>query len=248
MDPPGGRAPPTAPPTGPGRSRRGPCGPRSWGPPGYLGAQLWCSTTWERDVAVSTVWRHRKRPRPPPGSGDHGNPGTRAHRTRLAPQNRRGEPHRHHHRVVRLLPLRLRRRAGLQQAVLPQRGTPGRHAAVVPHLRGRLRRPPGRRPRLRPLRGPPRPQAAARAEPAAHGRGDLLHRPAADVRHDRGRRPGAAHHAPAGAGLRARRRVGRRGPAGVGARRREPSRLLGVVAADGRGRAASCSPPACCPR
>ena len=47
---------------------------------------------------------------------------TRAVRDALRPRRRR-EPHRHHRRVVRLLPLRLGRRAGLQQAVLPRAST-----------------------------------------------------------------------------------------------------------------------------
>ena len=44
-------------------------------------------------------------------------------------QGRRRKLHRHHHRVVRLLPLRDGRRAGVQQAVLPERRAADRHAA-----------------------------------------------------------------------------------------------------------------------
>src|SRR5215218_6193838 len=40
-------------------------------------------------------------------------------RAELDPAGRGGQLHRHHHRVVRLLPLRHGRRAGVQQAVLP---------------------------------------------------------------------------------------------------------------------------------
>ena len=62
-----------------------------------------------------------------------------------------------------------------------------RHAAGVRDLRRRVHRPPARRHRLRALRRPRRPQAGAGRHAADHGRRDVPHRPAADLRDDRGR-------------------------------------------------------------
>ena len=156
----------------------------------YRGHRLWPPRTWveRRDSCL----RRGMAPHPNPRSS---RPSLRASvRSRRRPTSleahRRREPHRHHHRVVRLLPLRLRRRARLQQAVLPRLRPARRHAAVVPHLRRRLRRPAARRAGLRPLRRPDRPQEAAGPQPAADGRGDLRDRAAAHARDRRhGRRP-----------------------------------------------------------
>ena len=76
-------------------------------------------------------------------------PRTQRHQHR---QGRLRQPDRHRRGVVRLLPLRLRRRPGLRHAVLPRRRPGQRDPAGVRHLRRRLRRPAARRRGLRPLR------------------------------------------------------------------------------------------------
>ena len=141
---------------------------------------------------------------------------------------------RHHRRVVRLLPLRRGRRAGLPHGVLPGRRPGGRHPAGARHVRDRLHRPPDRRAGLRPLRRQDRPQEAAGDQPADDGRGDVRDRPAAGLRDDRAGRAAAAGAAAADPGLRARRRVGRRGADRLRARRPGPARLLGQLAAGRR--------------
>ena len=118
---------------------------------------------------------------------------------------------RHDDRVVRLLPLRHRRRAGLPEALLPQRRSADRHARGVRHLLRRLRRPADRRGDLRPLRRPHRPQGDADRHAAVDGHRHLPGRLRAELRIDRhlGRdHPDRAAHA---AGHRRRRRVGRLG-------------------------------------
>src|SRR6476646_10193384 len=55
---------------------------------------------------------------------------------------RRRLPDRHHHRVLRLLHLRHRRRAGVPETVLPRGQPVPRDRARVRHLRRRLHRPP----------------------------------------------------------------------------------------------------------
>ena len=74
---------------------------------------------------------------------------------------RHGLDGRHGRRVVRVLPLRHRGDAGLQQDHVPAVGRPADpdHRRIR-HLRRRLRRPPARRHRLRPLRRQVRPQEA----------------------------------------------------------------------------------------
>ena len=67
-------------------------------------------------------------------------------------------------RVLRLLHLRHRGRAGLRQGVLPRVGPRDRDAALARHLRGRLRGAPDRRL----LHGPHRRQVRPQARPAAH--------------------------------------------------------------------------------
>ena len=160
--------------------------------------------------------------------------GQRGGKTRSIKIGRRGELHRHHDRVVRLLPVRHGSRTGVRRSVLPGRRAADRHAAGVEHVRGGLRRPAARRRRVRALRRPRRPQVDARHVAADHGHRDVPDRLPADAQLDR--HPGAdpARDAALRAGHRRRRRVGRRG-ADVGRARPEgPPRLLRLVAADGR--------------
>ncbi len=92
---------------------------------------------------------------------------------------------RRHHRVVRLLPLRHRRRPGLRQAVLQRPRRTGRAVRGVRHVRGRVPRAADRRADLRPLRRPDRPQEDADPHAADHGRRHRGDRAAAVVRRDR---------------------------------------------------------------
>lgn len=161
----------------------------------------------------------------------HGFPQLRPTRQRPDRPDRRGQPRRHHHRVVRLLPLRLGRRARVQHAVLPQQRPARRHPAGLPDVRGRLRRPAARRRRLRPLRRQDRPQEAPRDQPADDGRRDLRDGSAAHPRQHRRVGADPADGPAAGPGLRSRRRVGRRGPPRLRTRRRRAARLLGLLAA-----------------
>ena len=99
--------------------------------------------------------------------------------------------------------------------------------AAFAHLRGRFRRAPARRRRVRTLRRQVRPQEAAPVQPAAGRRRDIPDGLPADLRADRllGARP--ARHAAVHPGLRGRRRMGRRGPAG---RRAQPEPQRGFWA------------------
>lgn len=167
---------------------------------------------------IPPTWRllrcgDTRRPRRPPGSGAHGLPRSEQNEPVRHTEDRRRQPRRDHHRVVRLLPVRLRRRPRVQHPVLPLQRPPGRHPAGLPHLRRRLRRPAARRGRVRALRGPDRAQAAAGAQPADDGRGHLRDRAAAHAREHRGRGARPADRAAAGAGVRAGRGVGRGGAA-----------------------------------
>ena len=87
----------------------------------------------------------------------------------LADEGGLGQPHRHDRRVLRLLHLRHRRRAGLPQAVLPEHQPAHRRAAVLRHPRRGVPGPTRRRRRVRPLRRPRRPQEDARHLPGHHG-------------------------------------------------------------------------------
>src|SRR5574338_588382 len=91
----------------------------------------------------------------------------------------RVEPDRHDDRVVRFLPLRLRRRAGVQQAVLPFVRPAGRDPAGVRNLCGRLHRATLGRDRVRPFRRPHRAQEIADVEPGDDGARDAADRLAA---------------------------------------------------------------------
>ena len=139
---------------------------------------------------------------------------------------------RHDDRVVRLLPLQHRHRAGVRQALLPALRSAGRHAGGVRHLRGRLCRAADRCGDLRPLGRPPRAQVGADRHADADGHRDVPGRPGADLREHRhlGRGPadGAALHPGRGR----RRRMGRLGAAvdGMGAHQ-PPSRLRRILAA-----------------
>ena len=178
----------------------------------------------------------RARFRPPRRINDEsqdrsGNPQPVNHR-----QGGGGQHGRHHGRVVRLLPLRSGRRAGVPQGLLPRQRPRGRGAAGAGHLRHRVHRPPDRRPGVRPLRRHPRPQEAAGDQPADDGHGDLPDRPAAGLRHDRRGRADHPDRAAAGPGIRPGRRVGRRRADRLRVRRPGATRLLGQLAA-GRGAA-----------
>ncbi|CAM3970074.1 hypothetical protein MIFL109517_11050 [Micrococcus flavus] len=135
----------------------------------------------------------------------------------------------HHHRVVRLLPLRPRRGARVQRPVLPRLHTSGRIDRLLRDPGCRCgRSPPGRHPR-RALRRPRRTQVAPGGLPGGHGGGLRGHRPAADLRAGRmvvRRRAGAAA-LPAGPVR--RHGVGRRRPDVRGARSGRPARLLRLL-------------------
>ena len=155
-------------------------------------------------------------PERPPDVPDH-----RALRTDDAadPASRRARVRRRrHHRVVRLLPLRHRRRARLRAPVLQRPQRRRRPVRLVRHLRRRVPGPARRRLHLRPLRRPRRAQEDAAAHAGDHGRRHRGDRPAPVVRRDRlvGTRP--AGDAARAAGHRRRRRVRRRGAARGGVR------------------------------
>ena len=152
----------------------------------------------------------------------------------LLAQGRLGQPHRDDDRVVRLLHLRHGRGAGVQRGLLPVVRPGDRDPGRVRLVLRRVHRAALRRRGLRPLRRPDRPQADAGVLAAAHGRGDGAHGPAARLRLDR--HLGADHAGPPAVrpGLRRRRRVGRRGADGRGARTGPPARLLRRLAPGGR--------------
>ena len=100
-----------------------------------------------------------------------------------------------------------------------------RHAAGLRHVRRRVRRPAARRRHLRALRRPHRPQERPRRHAAADGRRTLLIGLLPTYDDDRRRGAGPAGGAALPAGPRRRRRVGRRGADGAGARRPAPRGL-----------------------
>ncbi len=148
-----------------------------------------------------------------------------------------GQPDRHDHRVVRLLPLRHRCGAGVRQAVLSGEGSAHRPLAGLPHLFAGLRGAADRRAGVRPLRRPDRQEASLDGEPRADGRGQHGDGPFAHLPADRRRRAGAAGGPEIRAGFRRRRRVGRRGADGRRVRRRHaPRRLVRLAAGRRAGR------------
>ena len=152
----------------------------------------------------------------------------------IVASGRPGELRRHHDRVVRLLPLRHRRGAGLRRPVLPERRSDvGTLAAFATFGVGFAARPIGGD-HLRPLRRPRRTQVDARDLAADHGRRHGRDRPAADLRVDRHRRPDRCSSCCASPGHRRRRRVGRRGADGRRARAEGQARPLRQLPADGR--------------
>ena len=149
------------------------------------------------------------------------------------------EPDRHDDRVVRFLPLRLGRRAGVQQAVLPLVRPADRDPACFRDLCGRVRRAAARRHRVRPFRRPHRAQEIADVEPRDDGPRDRADRALAGLRDHRRMGADRADRAARVPGLCRRRRMGRRGADGRRARRRQAARLLGELAAGGRSARAS---------
>ena len=119
------------------------------------------------------------------------------------------EPHRHDHRVLRLLHLRDGRRHRLSAAVLPGGRSRFGHPRLARDLRDRIHGPSGRLGALWPLRRPRRPQDDARRGAAHHGHLDGTDWGVADLRDDRGRRAAHARALPVRPGSRPRRRVGR---------------------------------------
>ena len=147
-------------------------------------------------------------------------------------------------RMVRLLPLRHRRRAGVRRSVLSEERSAGRHAAGVPDLRRRLRGAAARRHRVRHHGRPLRPQARAGGDATDDRHRHHRDRPAADLCPDRLLGAGAAGRDARGAGTGRRRRIWRRGDLPGRERAARPSRFLGRLCAAWRLRSAICSPPA----
>ena len=192
------------------------------------------------DPTAGATPRHRRRQvghdaQPGRGTQDHAGRGHRGAPAAGA-QGRGGQHHRHHDRVVRLLPLRHRRRAGLPRGLLPRLVRLRRSARVV---RDPVRRLPGAADRCRGLRSlgrPDRPQGHPDRDAAADG--DLLdaHRRAAGGGHHRDPGTDPAGAAARAAGRRGGRRVGRLGAAVDGVGRPEAPGPDGQLAAAGRGR------------
>ena len=147
--------------------------------------------------------------------------------------------HRHHHRMVRFLPVRHGGGTGVQQAVLSQFRPGGGHGGGVRHLCGGLRRQAARRHRIRPLWRQAGAQDHAGDHPHDHGRGHLWHRAAAHLWPDRHRSSHPARAAAVPPGLRRGRRVGWRGADGGGAWQDRPARLSGKLGAGRRARGAT---------
>ena len=147
---------------------------------------------------------------------------------------RHGFDGRHRRRVVRVLPLRHGGDARLQQDHVPAVGRPlcADHRGLR-HLRRRLPRTSARRHRLRPLRRQVRTQEAPAARHHPRRRRDLPHGMPPHLRTGRLPRPDPPRGAALRAGLRRRRRVGRRGPPRLGALPRPDTRILGILAAGG---------------
>ena len=163
--------------------------------------------------------------------------GAHEHPTRDEPPDaqapgRRREHGRHHHRVVRLLPLQHGGGPGLRAAVLQQQRGRRRAARLLHAVRG-VRGPPDRRRDLRPLRRPHRAQVQPGGDVAAHGRRDGAHRLPADLRDDRHRGADPPDAAARAAGHRGRRRVGRLGAHEHGVGHPQAAWADGGVAAGG---------------
>ncbi|CAA9293109.1 MAG: Uncharacterized MFS-type transporter, partial [uncultured Actinomycetospora sp.] len=148
-------------------------------------------------------------------------------------QSGRREHGRHHHRVVRLLPLQHRRRPGVRALVLRQQRGRRRPAGVLDPVRG-VRGASDRRRDLRALRRPHRAQAEPGGDAADHGRGDGADRVPAHLRDHRHRRADPPDAVAGHAGHRCRRRVGRRGAHVHGVGHPQAARPDGGVAAGGR--------------
>jgi hypothetical protein len=110
-----------------------------------------------------------------------------------------------------------------------------RHSGRLRHVRGSLLRPSGRRRRLRALRGSRRTQGDSHILSAPDGCGDVPDRAASRLRRHRHLGAGVAGGSALLAGLRPRRRVGRRCPHGHGARHRGQARFLLQLSPDGAG-------------
>ena len=136
---------------------------------------------------------------------------------------------------------------GVQQGVL--RRAPVNLDAIIAAVRdvcGRVRRAPAGRCRVRALRRQVRAQEAAAVRHPAGGRRDLPDGLPADVRADRLLGAVAAGGVAVPAGLRGRRRVGRRGPAGGRAQPEPQAARSGPAGRRPRCPWATCSPPWCC--
>src|SRR5882757_2934349 len=133
--------------------------------------------------------------------------------------------------MVRLLPVRHRRGAGVRRAVLSEKRSCGRHAAGVPDLRRRLRGAAARRHPVRHHGRPLRAQARFGGDLADDRHRHHGDRPAADLCPDRLLGPGALGLAARRAGIGRRRRIWRRGDLPGGKCARKTSRLLGQFCA-----------------
>lgn len=138
--------------------------------------------------------------------------------------------HRHHDRMVRLLPLQHDDRARAQQAVLSQLRHIDLDTTGLCDVVRRVLVASDRRRDLRSLRRPYRAQDRAHPHRAYHGHRHIPDRLAADL--CQCRRLGAAHAARAAyfSGHRHRRRMGRRRPDGGRTFSRRPARLLRQLA------------------
>ncbi|CAA9280672.1 MAG: Uncharacterized MFS-type transporter, partial [uncultured Actinomycetospora sp.] len=150
----------------------------------------------------------------------------RAPRRTIDPQGRVDRRGRLDHRVVRLLHLRHRRRAGLPGLVLPGREPDGGRPAHLQCLRGRVPRPPHRRRRVGPLRRPRRAQEGVPRRAVHDGDRHDANRPPPDLRHHRDRGADHPHGAAVRAGSRGRRPVGRCGAARDRVRAQAQARVL----------------------
>ncbi len=130
--------------------------------------------------------------------------------TQTTPHRRRGEPPRNDSRMVRLLPLRHRRKPGVQPTLLSRSELVRRHDAVVRDLRRRIRRQTHRRRRVRALRRPDRPEEDARSDDVHHGHRHGTDGRVADDRTDRRTRTDPSAPSSDTPGLRTRWRMGRR--------------------------------------
>src|SRR6266498_1627117 len=148
-------------------------------------------------------WRHGRR--------CNGQLARRQRPTHAGASRRRRKYHRHIDRMVRLLPVRDGRRAGLPEAVLPSLESLRRHAGVVRHVLRRLRGPATRCLDLRPLRRPDRAQGDPDHHAAGDGHRDLPDRRDAHLQRHRPVGRCAADRPARLSGHRRRRGVGRLG-------------------------------------